>query len=335
MLPSKASDVLVFGYAAHGASTAMRERIAQFSLALGALAKAELAVYEAESYEDLARAIVVGEVDLAWVPPLAFIALERRGTVTALVSAQRGGETAFYSAIIVARDSDLQSPDDLAGARAAWVDRYSASGYVVPRVGLAAVGIDPRVAFAEERFWHSHEAVVRAVVSGRADFGATYAGVGPAGEITRGSWMDVPGADDAIRVVVQFGAIPGDVVAARTALPESKRELLTRALLVISSEEEHRLVLHDAFGFDEMRPFSSAGYDALRRLAEEASKRGLLQGDAVDDDDDDPADDSDDGDDDAKLGETMDRRDVELDETRDRSELGETNERAIVRDPAD
>ncbi len=318
MLPSKATDVLVFGYAAHGASTAMRERIAQFSLALGNLAQVELAVFEAESYEDLARAVVAGEVDLAWLPPLAFIALERRGTVSALVSAKRGGDTAFYSAIIVAKDSDLQAPEDLAGARAAWVDRYSASGYVVPRVGLAAVGIDPRVAFAEERFWHSHEAVVRAVTSGRADFGATYAGVGTGGKITRGSWMDVPGADEAIRVLVQFGAIPGDVVAARTALPEARRVRLMQALLTLSLDEEHCLVLYDAFGIDELRTFSTAGYDSLRRLAEEASKRGLLQGDAATDDDDDeePADEEPAPEE--ALGETMERREDDLDETQDR-----------------
>jgi phosphate/phosphite/phosphonate ABC transporter binding protein len=311
MLPSKAPDVFVFGYAAHGASTAMRERIAEFSAALGELAKAELAVFEAASYEELARAMVVGEVDFAWLPPLAFIALERRGSVAALVSAERGGDTAFYSAIIVARDSDIQAPEDLAGARAAWVDRYSASGYVVPRVGLAAVGVDPRVAFAEERFWHSHEAVVRAVVAGRADFGATYAGLDPWGVITRGSWMDVEGAGDAIRVLVQFGAIPGDVVAARTALAEPKRELLTRALLAISMQDDQRLVLSEAFGIDELRPFTSAGYDSLRRLAEEASKRGLLQGEADEDEDDGEDDGEDAADSGESLDETIDRRDVE------------------------
>jgi phosphate/phosphite/phosphonate ABC transporter binding protein len=320
MLPTKATDVLVFGYAAHGASTAMRERIAEFSLALGKRAKAELAVYEAASYEDLARAMVAAEVDFAWLPPLAFVALERRGLAEALVSAQRGGDTAFYSALIVARDSALQAPEDLAGARAAWVDRYSASGYVVPRVGLAAVGVDPRVAFAEERFWHSHEAVVRAVVAGRADFGATYAGVGPGGEITRGAWMDVEGADEAVRVLVRFGAIPGDVVAARTSLYDRKREVLTHALLAISAEDAHRAVLSEAFGIDELRPFSSAGYDSLRRLAEEASKRGLLEGDAAEDEDDEPADSED------ELEETMERGD--LDEA-----LGETNERNPLRDP--
>jgi phosphate/phosphite/phosphonate ABC transporter binding protein len=280
-----ATDVLVFGYAAHGASTAMRERVAELCAALGLIAKAELAVYEADSYEDLAAAMVRGEVDFAWLPPLAFVALERRGQVVALVSAQRGGATAFHSAIIVARTSTILEPEDLAGARAAWVDRYSASGYVVPRVGLAAVGIDPRVAFAEERFYHSHEAVVRAVAAGRADFGATYAGVSASGVVTRGPWMDVKGADDAIRVLVNFGAIPGDVVAARVQLAEDKRAILTRALLAISGDSKERFLLGDTFGIDALRTWVSAGYDALRRLAEDASKRGLLEGDEDPDED--------------------------------------------------
>jgi phosphonate transport system substrate-binding protein len=313
------TDVLVFGYAAHGASTAMRERVAQFSAALGALAKVELAVYEAASYEDLARAVVAGEVDFAWLPPLAFVALERRNAVEALVSAQRGGDTAFYSAIIVAKGSDLQTPEDLAGARAAWVDPYSASGYVVPRAGLAAVGIDPRVAFAEERFWHSHEAVVRAVVAGRADFGATYAGVDAAGAITRGAWMDVHGADEAVRVLVRFGAIPGDVVAARTQLSIPRRDTLTRALLAVSREPEHRLLLSDAFGIDEFRRWVSAGYDALRRLTEDASKRGLLEGNADEDDEDDDYEDED-------YEEPLEEADEELGETNERGEPIEPEE---------
>ncbi len=290
--PAAITDVLVFGYAAQGASTAMRESVAKFSRALGVMAQVELAVYEATSYEDLAHAMVRGEVDFAWLPPLAFVALERRGAVVALASAQRGGDTAFHSAIIVAKTSAYQKPEDLAGARAAWVDRYSASGYVVPRVGLSAMGVDPRTAFTEQRFCHSHEAVVRAVAAGRADFGATYAGVGPGGEITRGAWLDVKGADSAVRVLVRFGAIPGDVVAARSELAAGRRESLTSAFLALSRDPEQRVLLGEAFGVDGFRTWVSAGYDALRRLAEQASKRGLLEadddGDPDDEDDDDP-----------------------------------------------
>ena len=287
--PTSITDVLVFGYAAQGASTAMRESVASFSRALGVVADVELAVYEATSYEDLAHAMVRGEVDFAWLPPLAFVALERRSRVVALASARRGGDTAFHSAIIVAQSSRFQKPEDLVGARAAWVDRYSASGYVVPRVGLSAMGIDPRTAFTEQRFCHSHEAVVRSVAAGRADFGATYAGVGSNGEITRGAWLDVKGADSAIRVLVRYGAIPGDVVAARADLAAARRDALTSALLTLSRDAERRVLLRAAFGEGEFRSWVSAGYDALRRLAEQASKRGLLEAD----DDGDPDDEDD------------------------------------------
>ena len=264
----------------------MRERVAELSVALGELANDELAVYEASSYEDLAKAVVGGQVDFAWLPPLAFIALERRNAVIPLVSSERGGDTAFYSALIVREDSGLMEPDDLAGTRAAWVDPYSASGYVVPRFGLAAVGVDPRVAFTEERFHYSHEAVVRAVVAGKADFGATYAGVNADAQLTRGSWMDVKGANDAIRVLVRFGAIPGDIVAASSDLAGPKRDALTKALLALSHDPTKRTLIQQAFGVDEFRRWVSAGYDALRRLAEDASKRGLLEQQEDEDPDD-------------------------------------------------
>jgi ABC-type phosphate/phosphonate transport system substrate-binding protein len=103
--------------------------------------------------------------------------------------------------------------------------------------------------------------------------------------------MDVKGADEAVRVLVRFGAIPGDVVAATTKLDATKRDTLTRALLELSRDLSHRLLLSDAFGVDEFRTWVSAGYDALRRLAEDASKRGLLEADEdedPDDEDDDP-----------------------------------------------
>lgn len=279
--------MLVFGYAAYGASTALREHVASLSEALGSLAQHEVAVYEASSYEDLAKAVVRGQVDFAWLPPLAFVALERRNAVIPLVSSQRDGETAFYSALIVREDSTLLEPDDLSGTRAAWVDPYSASGYVVPRFGLAAVGVDPRTAFREQRFYYSHEAVVRAVVAGKADFGATFASVNADAQITRGSWMDVSGANEAIRVLVRFGAIPGDVVAANADLDVTKRDALIKALLAMSRTDAHRALLQNAFGVDEFRRWVSAGYDALRRLAEDASKRGLLEQDEDDEDEDD------------------------------------------------
>lgn len=254
----------------------MRERIAQLSLRIGEEARMEVAVHEAQSYEELGRSVARGDVDVAWLPPIPLLALERRNAAVPILSMHRGGANDFHAVVIVAADSSFESPDDLAGARAAWVDRFSASGYVIPRVELAARGLDPRVSFSEERFWHSHEGVVRAISAGRADFAGTYAGIDKNGNVVRGPWMDLQGADERVRVLAKFGVIPGDVIAARAALLEATRERLARALLAISHDNGYRLLLQDAFGVDELRRYVGKSYDELRAVTEDATARGWL-----------------------------------------------------------
>ncbi len=270
------SGITVFGYGAGGTSSALRSRFAQFSELLAKKSKLEISLFESSSYEELATAVVSGYVDVAWLPPIPYIALERHGAVAPLVQLHRGGRSTFHSVLVVRADSRFHAPNDLVRARAAWVDRYSASGFVVPRVALANLGVDPRSAFSEQRFWRSHESAIRVVVGGRADFAATYAGVGPDGAIERGPWLDVKGAADAVRVIAVLGEIPGDIVAVHAGLDPAKRQCLTTALLAISHDKRSRLLANDAFGVDEFQPFEAAGYIELRQLTESASDAGLL-----------------------------------------------------------
>jgi ABC-type phosphate/phosphonate transport system substrate-binding protein len=138
----------------------------------------------------------------------------------------------------------------------------------MPRVFLAERGVDPATRFSQERFYGSHEAVVRAVAAGRADFGAAY----------DGAWLDVEGAGADVRLLAQCGEIPGDATAARAGLPEALREPLAAAIFAVSRERGHRALLRKIFGIDELRPWEASGYDALRGIVADASRRGLLVG---------------------------------------------------------
>ena len=268
------SQLTVFGFAAGGASRALRNRFAQFSAALAKPLGGEVALFEASSYAELASAVVSQYVDVAWLPPIPFVALERKRAAVPLVHLRRGGSSSFRSALVVRDDSAIRGLADLAGKRAAWVDRDSASGFVVPRIELAKAGLDVRGALGRERFFHSHEAVVRAVVGGLADFGATYAGVAPDGTIARGPWTETAAR---VRVIAVLGAIPGDVVAARSDSGLPSRERLRDALLRVSSGRKSKLLAHGAFGVDEFQAFEPGGYVELQREIEEATARGLLE----------------------------------------------------------
>jgi ABC-type phosphate/phosphonate transport system substrate-binding protein len=102
--------LLAFGYAARAPSTVDRERMAQFSALLGGLAGVEVAVCEARTYEDLAALMGKGEVDIAWLPPIPFIALEHRGAAVPIASNVRAGKAQFQSVLVVHAKSRIQTP---------------------------------------------------------------------------------------------------------------------------------------------------------------------------------------------------------------------------------
>jgi phosphate/phosphite/phosphonate ABC transporter binding protein len=271
-------DVFVFGYVTRGASDSTRERMAQFCNVVAPLASCELAIADASSYAEVAKLLHSRQIDLAWLPPIPYLALDRAKGVAPMVVHRRAGATQFHAALIARSSSPIRGALDLQGKRVAWVDPHSAAGYVVPRIELAADGVDPRRTFARERFYGSHEAVVSAVMRGDADVGATYAGLDGAGRVKRGAWMDEPDAESEIRVVRTFSAIAPDLFAARADMDARVRERLTVALVNASREKSNHLLMRDLFGADELLRWTSVGYDDLRRAVMEATDAGLLDG---------------------------------------------------------
>ena len=117
--------------------------------------------------------MLVGGIAIAWMPPLMHVRAAHKGALLACVS-QRDGALTYRAALLVRADSDAPRVPSLRGARAAWADPYSASGYLFPQLHLLAAGIDPRYDFASESYYGSAAAACRAVVDGDADVCAHY-----------------------------------------------------------------------------------------------------------------------------------------------------------------
>jgi ABC-type phosphate/phosphonate transport system substrate-binding protein len=131
------------------------------------------APHHAASYRELAEGIRLGDVGIAWMPPIPAIELEEDGLATPLALPWRHESASYYSALVT-REGYARGVPELQGMRVAWVDKESAAGYLVPRMHLASLGLDVRSFFAQETFAHSHLGVIDAVVSGAADVGATF-----------------------------------------------------------------------------------------------------------------------------------------------------------------
>ena len=217
------------------------------------------------SYASLIEEALAGRLDLAWSPPLVAVRLRQAQAATPIALVRRSSRTGYHSALFARAEGPLRRPGDLRGLRAAWVSPESASGYFAPRWHLRSLGVDPKIAFVEEAFLGSHEAVAQAVLDGEADVGATHVGLDPSGgSLASAPWISIGAPPTAIRVLLLIGPIPGDVIVAGRHVPPGTRRRLTAALLTLRGDEAA-----DATQtvFDSTR-FEPASVDHLRLLEE-------------------------------------------------------------------
>ncbi|MBK8169733.1 MAG: phosphate/phosphite/phosphonate ABC transporter substrate-binding protein [Sandaracinaceae bacterium] len=223
-------------------------------------------VVAAASYADLLGQLSRGEVHLAWMSPaLALNACDELEAMP-LVSAVRSPGAQFYGTLYVRADSNMKTPEDLRGKKIAWVDTDSCSGYLFPRIALAAEGIDVPSFFGEEKLLGSHDAVGRAVAQRAADVGATYMNVDDdafTGSTILAGWCDV--TTDPMRTILRTDPIPSDMVIASRELDAGWREKALRALTSLHEDPDVvRLVKH-LFGAIRFEPAQLARYDIVRR----------------------------------------------------------------------
>jgi phosphonate transport system substrate-binding protein len=224
------------------------------------------------AYEDILAQFGRGEIDLAWLPPIAFLRL--RTQLRTLLVNQRHGERAFHAIVAVRSSSRHSALDKLQGARAAWIDPYSTTGYVLPLLDLASRGVDARTTFGEQRFCGSHDAAARAVFEGRSDLLGTF-GQYEGDRLARAGFSSFGTASD-WRVLLRGSESPSDVLAARidldVALCDAVKSALTRAL----ANDETASLVRDLFHVDAFGEADDERYAALADTIERARADGLL-----------------------------------------------------------
>lgn len=269
---------LVFGVTWQKKAGPVGLRFAEFATWLGKELGTPVTPRAALSYEELGRLVRDGEVDLAWLPPIVYIDLLADRAIDPLCVHWRATEASYQAVLLVREDGKIQSVEGLRGSRVAWVDPFSAAGYVLPRIKLAALGIDPRTSFSEQRFCGSHDAAVRALLAGKSDVAGTFATLGDDGRVARGAWSDVPEAST-LRVLAAFGSIPADVTAARLQLEPAMKESVTRALARACDDGgEITTLVREVFGVDCFKAADDADvdYGPLRRAIDVARSLGVL-----------------------------------------------------------
>lgn len=235
----------------------------------------EVSVEVTADYDQLLQKTISSAVDAAWLPPLLHArAAQESARLVALP--QRGGWLTFRSALLVRKEDQTRDVGSLRGARAAWRDRNSASGYLFPRLELAAKGAPPEKAFSSEKFYGSVSEAAEAVVRGEADVCTCFVTDPAAGDPSRARVeieQTLGPLAQSLRILHVTDPIPPDGFVVAPGISDAERGLVTAALLDLHKSEAGRRALADVLQAERLAPVNDALLRSLRSWSAAAAAR--------------------------------------------------------------
>ncbi|MGE6758057.1 phosphate/phosphite/phosphonate ABC transporter substrate-binding protein [Corallococcus interemptor] len=240
------------------------ERLASFlQRALGKLVEVSVAT----SYETLAKDLLSGRADAAWAPPFVCARMEAMG-VRVLARGVRRGMSSYRSALVGRAGSGL-TLEKLKGATAAWVDRDSVAGYLLPSAFLKTQGLEPSRAFVSQQFTGSYQGALEAVLDGRAQVTSVFCPPASTGLTFTTGVEDVlgPGMGAKFELLAYTDEAPNDGVPVAMGLPAPLVTALEAALLGLPNTPDGQALMRDIFNADRFEVAPRMGYRALYRVA--------------------------------------------------------------------
>jgi phosphonate transport system substrate-binding protein len=209
-------------------------------------------------FSSVREAMCAGQAQIGWLNTFNYVLANEQCGVDAALATSRFGTTTYAGQIIVRADSGIDSLDDLNGKVMCWVDPASTSGYIIPRIMLAAEGIDPDTAFSQTIEAGSHNNVVTQVYNGDCDAGATFA------DARTGIEEEFPDVLEQVAVLATTADIPNDSVSFNSDFPEEMRAEIVTALLDIAASPEGQEALNTLYNIEGLVESSDSFYDTFR-----------------------------------------------------------------------
>jgi phosphonate transport system substrate-binding protein len=215
-------------------------------------------------YEALGNAVGEGKLDVALLPPFAFVRAEGKGKIEPLFKVIRNGQPTYRALLFGNSRTPVKSLVDFAKARpmkVAWVDSSSATGYLLPKALLLGKGINPAQAFTDQNFLNSHDAVCNAVATEQADLGATFTDDPVTAKTTQitGCKSALGAGVAKLTIVAASDAIPNDALVVRPGF-----DAALKAKLAEAAKKADKKVLNDAFLAEGITASAATDYAPVR-----------------------------------------------------------------------
>lgn len=241
---------------------------------------------------------------IGFIPGLGYALASQLCGVDVSFKAVRFGADVYWAEILVPRDSDIDSLDDLNGLKWGYGDPGSTSGYMVPLVMLNAAGITP----GEQVQTGGHNQSVQALYNGEVDFATTFytpptdvdtgesvwseeapdipedlidsCGLNEEGNLVCGNLQvrdaranireEAPDVIQKLRILAISPSIPNDTLSFSPEFPAEVRTQIEDALVSFSETEAwaESIGHQDFYNWTGLSPATDAEYDFIRAMVE-------------------------------------------------------------------
>lgn len=223
------------------------------------------------SFIAVVEAFGTNRADVAAINTFGYILANEKYGVQAKLTVIRHGESTYKSQFVAKAQSAINSIDDLAGKKIAFVDPASTSGYLLPLKLLKDKGIEPK----ETVFAMRHDSVISMIYQGQVDAGATFYSPPQKDEIQDARRLvktQYPDVEKKIKIVQLTEPIPNDPIVFRKDLPEDVKTKITEILSAYVKTPAGRDAFEKIYLATDLIPATDADYDKVRDLLKSLGK---------------------------------------------------------------
>ncbi len=242
---------LRFGSVAMDIPAIMHRRLLPLTRHLGERLGMPVTLRLSPNMDAAIQALATGQVDIAYLTPVAYLRAHEQGGAQLLVKTVTRGRDHFRLMIVVRQDSPWQQVSDLAGHSFAFGDRAA----LLQRAVVVGAGLKLE-SLADYQFLGHYDNIARAVLNGDFDAGILK-------DTMAFQWQG-----RGLRILYASPELPPYNIAVRAGLdPNLVRKLRTAFLALDPDVPERRAVIKALDPrYDGFAPTTDAEYDIVRKL---------------------------------------------------------------------
>ncbi len=221
--------------------------------------KRPVKLVQRKTYFEVNELLRLKRVDAAFICSRAYVEGNDQFGLELLVAPVVSNKTVYYSYVIVPRDSDINSFEELRGKSYAFTDPMSNSGHLVPIYMLARMNETPDTFFKHYFFTYSHDKSIEAVAEKLVDGASVDSLIWDYQNSTNPGYTS---KTKIIEISPPYGIPP--VVIPAGSDPEFKREL-EQIFLDMDKDERGREILKN-IKVDKFVKINDSAYDTVREM---------------------------------------------------------------------